>query len=220
LLCSLPPLLLWGYGTLAGQWQIDRRNKIVTFAQISRQLGIISLGLTCFTLSFSAFWGIFESRYQAPILSPSSILDGVIFALITIGIWAYLIWQTYRNWARYPWNWMTTAIGGINCVMAFVIIAQINSIASKQIYAYGIFCLLLLAVAIGLIRSGLANSDRGAFWLGLGLLTSRIIIWFLMTQNDLMTKSLLFIICGIGVMAIGLWFERNVRQLSEIKSEN
>jgi hypothetical protein len=42
----------------------------------------------------------------------------------------------------------------------------------------------------------------------------------LMTQNDLMTKSLLFIICGIGVMAIGLWFERNVRQLSEIKSEN
>ena len=43
--------------------------------------------------------------------------------------------------------------------------------------------------------AGLANSDRGAFWLGLGLLTSRIIIWFLMTQNDLMTKSLLFIVC-------------------------
>jgi uncharacterized membrane protein len=228
LLCSLPPLLLWGYGTLAGQWQIvgeaspkeNRRNKIFVFPQISRRLGIISLGLTCFTLSFSAFWGMFESRYQAPVLSPSSIWDGVIFALITIGIWAYLIWQTYRNSDRYPWNWMTTAIGGINCVMVSVIIAQINSIGSKQIYAYGIFCLLLFAVAIGLIRSGLANSDRGAFWLGLGLLTSRIIIWFLMTQNDLMTKSLLFIVCGIGVIAIGLWFERNVRRLNETKSGN
>jgi uncharacterized membrane protein len=228
LLCSLPPLLLWGYGTLAGQWQIvgeaspkeNRRNKIFVFPQISRRLAIISLGLTCFTLSFSAFWGIFESRSQSPVLSQSSIWDGAIFGLITVGIWAYLIWQTYRNSARYPWNWMTTAIGGINCVMVSVIIAQINSIGSKQIYAYGIFCLLLLAVAIGLIRSGLANSDQGAFWLGLGLLTSRIIIWFLMTQNDLMTKSLLFIVCGIGIMAIGLWFERNVRRLSETKSGN
>jgi hypothetical protein len=41
-----------------------------------------------------------------------------------------------------------------------------------------------------------------------------------MTQNDLMTKSLLFIVCGIGIMAIGLWFERNVRRLSETQSDN
>ena len=110
---------------------------------------------------------------------------------------------------------MTTAIAGANSIMACVIIAQINSIDSKQSYAYGIFFLLLFAVDIGLIQSGLANSDRGDFWLGLGLLTSRIMIWFLMTQNDLMTKALLFIVCGIGVIAIGLWFERNVRRLSE-----
>lgn len=215
LLCSLPPLLLWGYGNLSEQWQIDRRNKIFVFPQISRRLAIISLGLTCFTLSFSAFWGIFESKDRLPILSQSSIWDGVIFALITIGIWAYLIWQTYRNSERYPWNWMTTAIAGANCVMVGTIIAQLNSIGNKQLYAYGVFCLLLFAVAIGLIQSGLANSDRADFWMGLGLLISRIMIWFLMTQNDLMTKALLFVLCGIGVIAIGLWFERNVRRLSE-----
>ncbi|PSB55935.1 hypothetical protein [Chamaesiphon polymorphus] len=80
-----------------------------------------------------------------------------------------------------------------------------------------IFWGLLLAVTIGSIRSGLANSDRGAFWFGLGLLSSRIIIWFLMTQNDLMTKSLLFILCGVGIIAVGLWFERHVRNLREAK---
>ena len=215
LLCSLPPLLLWGYGNLSGQWQIDRRNKIFAFPQISRRLGIISLGLTCFTLSFSAFWSIFTSPYQPTVPSPFSVWDGAIFGLITIGIWADLIWQTYRNSTRYPWSWMTTAIAGANCIMVGTIIAQLNSIDNKQIYAYWIFCLLLFAVAIGLIQSGLANSDRGAFWLGLGLLTSRIMIWFLMTQNDLMTKALLFVVCGIGVIAIGLWFERNVRRLGE-----
>lgn len=223
LLCSLPPLLLWGYGTLARQWQIvgeaspkeNRRNKIFVFPQISRKLGIISLGLTCFTLSFSTFWSIFESGNRSAVLSHSSIWDSAIFTLITIVIWAYLIWRTYRNSERYPWHWMTTAVAGINCIMIAVIIAQLSSIDSKQLYAYGIFCLLLFTVAIGLIRSGLANSDRSDFWLGLGLLTSRIMIWFLMTQNDLMTKALLFIVCGIGVIAIGLWFERNVRRLSE-----
>jgi uncharacterized membrane protein len=228
LLCSLPPLLLWGYGTLSGHWQIvgeaspkeNRRNKIFVFPQISRRLGIVSLGLTCFTLSFSAFWGIFRSSYPSNFSSQSPIWDGAIFALMTIGIWTYLIWQTYRNVDRYPWDWTTIAVAGVNGVMVGTIVAQLNSIASKQIYADGIFCLLLFAVAIGLIRSGLANSDRGAFWLGLGLLASRIIIWFLMTQNDLMTKSLLFIVCGIGVIAIGLWFERNVRRLSETKSGN
>ena len=85
------------------------------------------------------------------------------------------------------------------------------------VYGGKIFWLLLFAIAIGSIRSGLANSDRGAFWFGLGLLSSRIIIWFLMTQNDLITKSLLFIICGIGVITVGLWFERHVRHLSETK---
>ncbi len=115
---------------------------------------------------------------------------------------------------------MTTSIAGTSVLMTGVIIAQLNSIDNKQVYAYGIFCLLLFAVAISLIQSGLANSDRADFWLGLGLLISRIMIWFLMTQNDLMTKALLFIVCGIGVIAIGLWFERNVRRLSETKSGN
>ncbi len=90
LLCSLPPLLLWGYGTLAGQWQTNgkenSRNKIFFFPQISRRLAIISLGLTCFTLSFSDFWRMFESEYRSPILSQSSIWDGAIFGLVTIGI--------------------------------------------------------------------------------------------------------------------------------------
>jgi uncharacterized membrane protein len=214
--CCVPPLLLWGYGNLSQWWQGNRRDKTGAFARISRRLGALSLGSTCFTLSFVAFWAMFSYQNPTTLSQVPVIWDGAIVAIVTIGIWLYLIWQARTNSRQYPWDWTTTAVGGVSCLMAVTIVAQLNTI-DRNIYAPIIFCLLLFGVAIGLIRSGLANSDRGAFWFGLGLLSSRIIIGFLMIQSDLMTKSLLFIICGIGVIAIGLWFERHVRRLSESK---
>jgi uncharacterized membrane protein len=214
--CCIPPLLLWGYGNLSQWWQNSRRDRTGAFPQMSRRLGVLSLGLTCFTLSFVAFWDMFISRNRTNLTQPSVSWDGAIVAVVTVGIWLYLIWQSRNNSRRYSWNWMTTAIGSVSCLMAIAIAAQLNTI-DRNIYAPLVFWLLLFLVVISLIRSGLANSDRGAFWLGLGLLTSRVIIWFLMTQSNLMTKSLLFIICGIGVIAVGLWFERYVRRLSETK---
>jgi uncharacterized membrane protein len=214
--CCIPPLLLWGYGNLSQWWQGNRRDRTGAFAQISRRLGALSLGSTCFTLSFVAFWGMFSSDNRTNLPQTSAIWDGAIVTVVTIGIWLYLIWQARTNSRQHPWDWTTTAVGGTICIMAVTIAAQLNTIG-QNIYAPIIFCLLLFGVAIGSIRSGLANSDRGAFWFGLGLLSSRIIIWFLMIQSDLMTKSLLFIVCGVGVIAIGLWFERHVRRLSESK---
>jgi uncharacterized membrane protein len=214
--CCVPPLLLWGYGNLSQWWQDNHRDKTGAFPQISRRLGVLSLGSTCFTLSFLAFWGMFISRNRTNLPQTSAIWDGAIVAVVTIGIWLYLIWQSRTNSRRYPWDWTTTAIGSVSCAMAITIVTQLNTI-ERYIYAPMVFWLLLFGVAIGSIRSGLANSDRGAFWFGLGLLSSRIIIWFLIIQSDLMTKSLLFIICGVVVIAVGLWFERYVRRLSETK---
>jgi uncharacterized membrane protein len=226
LACSVPPLLLWGYGNLSQWWQGNHRNKVGAFPQISRRLGALSLGLTCFTLSFTPFLGVLMASNRTSLSQQFLTWDGVVFTIITIGIWLYLIWQSRNNSRHYPWNWTTTAVGVASCTLAIAIFAQVNTIDLTKTSAPpsyllllfpAIFWGLLLAVTIGAIRSGLANSDRGAFWFGLGLLSSRIIIWFLMTQNDLMTKSLLFILCGVGIIAIGLWFERHVRNLSEAR---
>lgn len=224
--CSLPPLLLWGYGNLSQWWQGDRRHKIGAFPQSSRRLGAFSLGLTCFTLSLIPFEAMLMSSSRTN-LSPQLLTwDGAIFGIATIAIWIYLIWQARNHHRHYPWNRTTTAVGIASCTIAIAIFARFNLVTIDStsttinwwwLPLSTIFWLLLFAVSIGLIRSGLANSDRGAFWFGLGLLSSRIIIWFLMTQNDLITKSFLFILCGVSVIAIGLWFERYVRRLSETK---
>jgi uncharacterized membrane protein len=229
----LPPLLFWGYGNLSQWWQGNHRDKTGDFPKISRELGVLSLAFTCFTLSFSAFWEyVLQKRlWRGDIADRAASWDGYPIAILTIGIWIYLIWQANNYSRRYPWDWMTTAIGGSSLLMALIIGIQfdttlslnasnqqsISEILRHHIYAHGFFWVLLLSLCVGLIRWGAANSDRRAFWLGLSLFTTRVIISFVMPRNDLMTKSVRFILCGICVMAIGLWFERNVRRLKEAR---
>jgi uncharacterized membrane protein len=233
--CSLPPLLLWGYGNLSQWWQDSHRNKIGAFPQSSRRLGAFSLGLSCFTLSLIPYEAMLLTASRTSSIQYSLTWDGVIFTLVTIGIWLYLIWQARNNARHFPWNRTTTALVIASCAVFAAIFARVNAVAIEDLLKAisigstspvatlvfllisSLFWVLLFAVTIGLIRSGLANSDRGTFWFGLGLLASRIMIWFLMTQNDLTTKSLLFVVSGIAVIAVGFWFERYVRRLSEAK---
>jgi uncharacterized membrane protein len=220
LFVCIPPLLFWGYGNLLQWWQGNRRDKTGAFGQISRNLAILILGSTYFLFSFAPFGSTYSSREVNTQLSwnlSSVSWDLGIMTVVTVLIWIYLIWQARHNSRRYSWNWTTTAIGGMSCIMAVPITAIQIDRASLSVFIPAIFWILLFSLSIGLIKSGLANSDRGAFWFGFGLLSSRIIIWFLMTQNDLMTKSFLFIVFGVGVIAIGLWFERYVCRLSETK---
>jgi uncharacterized membrane protein len=231
---SLPPLLFWGYGNLSQWWQGNSRDKTGGFPKISRQLSILSLAFTCFTLSFSAFWEyVLRKRLWDGDISTRSIsLDGGIIAIATIAIWIYLIWQARKHSRHYPWDWMTTAIGASSLSMTLLIGIQLGGMPDRKnstyeyiqeflrhhIYAHGFFWVLLLSLCVGLIRWGAANSDRSAFWLGLGLFTTRVVISFVMPRTDLMTKSFRFFITGICVMAIGFWFERNIRRLKESRA--
>ena len=219
LICfCISPLLLWGYGNLSQWWQTEHRDRTGVFGKISRRLAVLVLGLSCFGFSFIESSNV---NTQSPIPANWDVWsvpgDLGIVSIVTAAIWLYLIRQALTNPRHYPWNRMTTAIAMITGAMAIALIFMTIDPAVGYMYGGKIFWLLLFAVAIGSIRSGLANSDRGAFWFGLGLLASRIIIWFLMTQNDLITKSLLFIVGGVGTIAVGLWFEGYVRRLSETK---
>ncbi len=217
----VPSLLLWGYGNLSEWWQGNRRDKTGAFGQISRNLAVLILGLAYFSFSFIPFQTASNFRELNTQLSWnlwSVSWDLGIVTVITMLIWTYLIWQSQHNSRRYYWDWTTTAVGILSLLMGVPLIAIKIDLASLYMLMPAIFWILFFLLSIGLIRSGLANSDRGAFWFGLGLLSNRIIIWFLMTQNDLITKSLLFIVTGVGVIAIGLWFERNIRSLREKKA--
>lgn len=69
------------------------------------------------------------------------------------------------------------------------------------------------------MRDGLADGQRRIFWSGLALVTLQILSRLLEYETALLLKSVVFLLCGVGVMVIGLWFERYVRTL-RIASED
>jgi uncharacterized membrane protein len=71
-----------------------------------------------------------------------------------------------------------------------------------------IFNLLSFLLAAGLISEGLAQSQRRFFWGGMVLLSLQILSRMLEYNTDLLFKSLVLFLCGLGVIAAGLWFER------------
>ncbi|MDJ0555255.1 MAG: hypothetical protein QNJ68_12600 [Microcoleaceae cyanobacterium MO_207.B10] len=82
---------------------------------------------------------------------------------------------------------------------------SINKIPEIATWVINIEMFLLAA---GLIRIGLVQGIRGAFWGGLVLLTLQILSRTFEYNTGLILKSFVLILCGLGVIAAGLWFER------------
>jgi uncharacterized membrane protein len=85
------------------------------------------------------------------------------------------------------------------------------SIGKMAIAATLLFNLLLFLLGVGLVREGVTQGQRRLFWGGMVLLTLQIFTRMLEYNTDLLFKSLVLFLCGLGVIAAGLWFERHVR---------
>lgn len=86
-------------------------------------------------------------------------------------------------------------------------------------FATFIFNLMLALLGIGAIRNSLAIGDRRNFWFGIVLVIVQILSRLLEYETNLLLKSLIFVLCGLGVIIAGLWFERYVRTLTPIVRE-
>jgi hypothetical protein len=213
LVCASPPLCLWAIGRLQSQ----AANTPEGFSRWSQRLAIFSAGLTCFLLSLDSFMsGIFIGGER----SNNKFLfhwqfDQLLFVVVAIILWIVL-WQQR---SRINWSWADTSLLGLGVTMGISILV-IGTGQSQQMnfYAPGIFFILLAAITLGCIRAGLLSADRGAFYFGWFLLTTRIFTWFAFTQTDLMLKSLLFILGGVTAIAVGWWFERQLRASRRLPS--
>jgi len=112
-------------------------------------------------------------------------------------------------------------VGGllINSIVAIMIVTSglvpywHLRISSLPVAAVWLFNLLLFLLAAGLVRQGLAQGQRSLFWGGMVLLSLQIFSRMLEYNTDLVFKSLVLFLCGAGVIAAGLWFERYIRTL-------
>jgi uncharacterized membrane protein len=204
--CGLPPLCLWAIGKL----QKDLSLPLQRFAGWSQRLAVFSAGLTCFCLSLDYFLvEILRLNAKNRILLLDWQIDRTLFIIVAVVLWG-LLWQQR---SRLGWTLIDTGLLLLGVVTTGLILL-VGTINNPQLahFAPSIFFILLAAITFGCIRAGLMSANRGAFYFGWLLLTIRILTWFAFTQTDLMLKSLLFVLAGAATIAVGLWFERQLRQ--------
>jgi uncharacterized membrane protein len=207
---ALPPALLWSYSS-----RIWRSAQTVDpFQPIARRLALCCMGVTFYLLSFRFWWN--DAAFdRSTSWDWQPLLDVVILAVVTGLGWLQLR-HDWRGWRQErALHSGTVAVAVLVIALSLIWHYDVHLLANFGII---LFNLTLFLLAVGLIRDGLALGERSTLWGGMVLLVLGIISRMLEYETGLLLKSIVFAACGIGVIAAGLWFERNVKPDARIPS--
>ncbi|MDY6803026.1 MAG: DUF2157 domain-containing protein [Cyanobacteriota bacterium] len=207
----LPPALLWSYDDTLFP-KIHSR----LFQPLARTLAIWFFSILFFYLSFNQFW-----RFISPSTISSdglpftllNVLEVLLFIGITLWQWFNLAKPSKINPRRWGLDSVSAVIGCFIVVTGGVMFWHLNIGIIPELGTF-IINVEMFILAAGLIRIGLGRGNRSAFWGGLVLLTLQIMSRTFEYNTALLFKSLVFVLCGVGVIAAGLWFERHLSSVS------
>lgn len=193
----LPPALLWSFNSRLWRAAGD------PFEPIARSLALGCLGITFSLFAFRIAWEIPKPDPGGSIHA-SLVANLVILTAVTGLGWLQLAAELR---APYPDRLLHSGtVAGLLLLAFGLLYCQYNGLVIGNWGALA-FNLMLFGLAIGLIRDGLAIGNRAAFWGGMGLLVSGIFCRTLEYDTNLLLKSLVFALCGAGIIVAGLRFE-------------
>lgn len=213
----LPGMLLWSYDdTLWSDLRLRRssitlsmNSAISQFSSIARKISIAYLGGLLYITSFSwitrpvahSYREISEYSWQL-----QSIPSFLIVVVLAVAQWVYLVRSMRQESAD-------RRLSTIVVASFWLIIGALAVLDSSDGAITFLVNILLAVLAIGLLRESIGNGQRLTFWFGLVLLTLQIISRLLQYDTDLLFKAFMFFLCGVAVIASGIWFERYARPL-------
>jgi len=202
---TLPPAFLWSYDDRAiALGNFDHRP----FQPIARRLALLLIALQLYLFSFHGWWNGWGSWGNVDPSLGGWGLSLDILALVGLSLWQ---WFQLAKSRRSPNQCRLESASLL--ILNILAITGALFLWHSLIYPLPIFAPLIINIqifllAITFIRRGLKWGNRLAFWSGLVLLTGQIISRMLEYETGLLLKSIVFILCGLGVMAAGFWFEK------------
>ncbi|MFB2892428.1 DUF2157 domain-containing protein [Aerosakkonemataceae cyanobacterium BLCC-F50] len=199
----IPPALLWGYDDKFWQFRLTDTSQTKPFQVIARNLALVFLAVLYYLFSFRFVWNSAQPNPSTNFNSTDILLiiNVAVLGLLTIWEWLNLAQRIERT---------SAVVGGAIAITAIILLFHIN-IAPIPIFAIFIFNAVLFLLAAGLIREALATGERRGFWGGIILLTLQIASRMFEYDTDLLFKAFVLFLCGVGIIAAGLWFERYLR---------
>lgn len=202
----MPAALLWGYDDNFWRFRFTADFQTKPFQVIARNLALAFLAVLYYLFSFLAFWNTTQPNLVGT-FNPRDILliiNVIFLGLIAIWEWIHLGRQIDR---------ISAVVGGAIAIAAIILLFHLN-ITPIPLFAIFIFNAILFLLAAGLIREALATGERRGFWGGIILLTLQIASRMLEYDTNLLFKAFVLFLCGVGIIAAGLWFERYLRNFN------
>ncbi|MDX2244682.1 MAG: DUF2157 domain-containing protein [Leptolyngbyaceae cyanobacterium bins.302] len=220
----LPPALLWSYSDRLWHFAPLRHSNPHPssppqpptpnphppkdpFQPISRSLALCFLSILFYVFAFHYWWQMRPDATSSMLVNWNwqPLLDAVILGIVAGLGWFQLRFQLF---SRRPQERVvnTKLVAVLLLITAAVLIWHSKAFPVAPL----ILNVLLFALAIGLIRDGLALTQRSTFWGGMVLLVLGIVSRSLEYNTGLLLKSIVLLLCGVGVIAAGLWFERRL----------
>jgi len=221
LVLLIPAAVLWSYDDRLW-WAIARQPLPLKrpFRPVAQGLAIAHTLVIVYGLSFHFMWTN---------LNPARSLGGQItyglgagrglwlnpnilgLSLLLVVSWVFLARPTPR---RPRWG-LTATDSSVLLILGTLGFLLIWHLGIQQISSLATLLnnVILALMAASFIRQGLAQANRTVFWCGLATLALQILSRMLEYDTGLLLKSLAFVLCGVGVIIVGLWFERYVRTL-------
>lgn len=215
---GLPLAWLWSYdASWLRRWWPEATDSMPEFRSIARILAGIYLAGLLYIYSFHWSW-----PNAALSAVPNQIseffasdwwvylnLNLIVFMALTLAQWGYALWPR-REGGRWGLTQTDSVILVFILTLAVLLIWHWH-IDSIQAIATFLINIMLFLVGSGLMREAIAEGHRRRFWSGMILLSVQILSRLLEYDTGLLLKSLAFVLCGVGVIVLGLWFERHVR---------
>jgi uncharacterized membrane protein len=175
-------------------------------------LSVWFFSIVFYIFSFHWLWG-------REALSPSAdawiwqlwrYLDVFLFLALTILGWLRLSYRL-RYLSLFQEKSVNNGAIAVFTILTAVVFFWHTSVQPLPVIAPFLVNLMLFLLAIALIRDGLALGTRRTFWGGMLLLVLGILSRMLEYDTALLLKAFVFVLCGVGVIAAGLYFERNLK---------
>lgn len=222
---ALPPALLWSYDDKP--WQLtgvfEEDQELPQFRPVARTFALIFLAISFYLISFHWFWSS-DSLIAPwnPTIAEIPLQQGFAYLLdilLVLGSWLALAWHftsprdTLRRFSS-PDAYLNHAIGLVIAIATGMLFWHFG-IQPLPLLGPLLFNILLFLLAYGLMRQGLTQGDRRIFWWGTLLLTLQILTRVLEYETGLVLKSIVFVLCGMVTIAIGLAVGNRIKSIED-----
>lgn len=215
---TVPPALLWSYRDDLLKFSGVRIAQMPdltesSFQGISRAIAVSFFAIFLYFASFNGFWKSWF--WMAPNAMGVENFTQVLPSLLFLSFFAILGWlQIFKQPGNLnPFQSLNINTGTIFWFLVVIDILLIVHLNITQIVplATTVTNALLALLAIGLIRDALTLVKRANFWYGMVLLVLQITSRMFEYDTELLLKAIVFIICGVAIIAAGLWFEHQLK---------